>query len=208
MQCSQSRHGLHAATHDDSPSVLFELLGHRLRLAARILRQDGVIAYPTEAVYGLGCNPWARDAVERILTIKCRDMDKGLILIAANVEQLRPFVKELTPARMAEIRATWPGPNTWLLPARDEVPRWLRGRFETLAVRVTAHPIAAALCRAFGGALVSTSANRANHPPARTALQVRLRLGAELDAVLGGPCGGCDRPSTIRDGRTGQVLRA
>lgn len=179
----------------------------RLRLTARVLRDDGVIAYPTEAVYGLGCNPWARDAVERILAIKRRDIAKGLILIAADVEQLRPFVKELTPERMATIQASWPGPHTWLLPARAEVPVWLRGRFETLAVRVTAHPLAAALCRTYGGAIVSTSANRAGQTPARTALQVRLRLGTELEAILPGACGGAERPSSIRDGRTGQVLR-
>ncbi|AFL75081.1 L-threonylcarbamoyladenylate synthase [Thiocystis violascens] len=180
---------------------------HRLRRAAHVIRQGGVVAYPTEAVYGLGCDPWNRAAVSRILAIKQRDVSKGLILIAADPAQLTPFVEDLPAARMAEIRASWPGPHTWLLPIRSMTPRWLTGRFDTLAVRVTAHPLAAGLCRAFGGAIVSTSANRADRPPARTSLRVRLALEDGPDLVLAGACGGSGRPSRIRDGRTGRVLR-
>jgi L-threonylcarbamoyladenylate synthase len=184
------------------------VLDHRLRLAARLIAGGGVIAYPTEAVYGLGCDPWNRSAVERLLTIKQRDPAKGLILIAADPRQLSPFVADLPPGRMAAILASWPGPNTWLLPARPATPDWLTGRFATLAVRVTAHPLAARLCRAYGGAIVSTSANRAERPPARSALGVRRALPGGPDLILAGACGGAQRPSTIRDGRTGQVLRA
>lgn len=166
-----------------------------------------MIAYPTEAVYGLGCDPRCREAVLRLLAIKERDLSKGLILIAADLGQLAPFVESLSAERMREIEETWPGPNTWLLPARPTTPGWLTGRFDTLAVRVTAHPVAAALCRAFGGALVSTSANRSGRPPARTALEARRALGDALDDLLVGRCMGADRPSSIRDGRTGRVLR-
>lgn len=184
---------------------------HRLRLAARLLSNGGVVAYPTEAVFGLGCDPWDRAAVERILAIKGRDVAKGLILIAADPLQLAPFLAPLPSARRAEILASWPGPNTWVLPVRPGVPSWLTGRFDTLAVRVTAHPLAAGLCRAYGGAIVSTSANRAGRPPARTALGLRLALGTPttwgIDGLVPGRCGGADRPSTIRDGRTGQLLR-
>jgi hypothetical protein len=116
---------------------------HRLRVAARVLANGGVVAYPTEAVYGLGCDPWDGMAVDRILRIKGRHRAKGLILIAADPAQLLPFVEPLPPGRMTEILATWPGPNTWLLPARPTTPAWLTGRFDTLAVRVTAHPLAA-----------------------------------------------------------------
>lgn len=180
---------------------------HRLRLAAHVIRHGGVVAYPTEAVYGLGCDPWNQLAVEHLLTIKQRDVSKGLILVAADPAQLACFVEDLPPARMAEIRASWPGSHTWLLPIRPSTPRWLTGRFDTLAVRVTAHPIAAALCRAYGGAIVSTSANRADRPPARTSLQVRLALEDRSYYLLAGACHGSGRPSTIRDGRTGRVLR-
>ncbi len=180
---------------------------HRLRLAAHVMRYGGVVAYPTEAVYGLGCDPWNRAAVERLLTIKQRDVSKGLILIAADPAQLTPFVEDLSAERMADIHASWPGPHTWLLPARPSTPRWLTGRFETLAVRVTAHPLSAGLCMTYGGAIVSTSANRAGRPPARTSLRVRLALYEQPDALLVGACSGSGRPSSIRDGRTGRVLR-
>ncbi|NCA71508.1 MAG: tRNA threonylcarbamoyladenosine biosynthesis protein RimN [Sphingobacteriia bacterium] len=181
---------------------------HRVRRAARIIRDGGVVAYPTEAVFGLGCDPWNRAAVTRILAMKRRHVSKGLILIAADPRQLEPFVEPLEDARMAEILASWPGPNTWLLPARSTTPRWLTGRFETLAVRVTAHPLAAALCRCSGGAIVSTSANQAARPPARTALRVRLALDEPPDDLLVGACVGSSQPSRIRDGRTGRILRA
>ena len=184
------------------------LVPFRLNVAARCIAKGGLVAYPTEAVFGLGCDPRDREAVHRILAAKCRPEHKGLILIGADFRQLAPYVARLDPARMAEIQASWPGPNTWLLPVRADTPRWLCGRHDTLAVRVTAHPIAAALCRSWGGALVSTSANRAGRPPARTALQVRLRLGDAVDLIVPGPCGPRARPSTIRDGRTGAVLRA
>ena len=180
---------------------------HRIRLAVRCIRRGGVLAYPTEAVYGLGCNPWNEQAVRRLLVIKQRALAKGLILIAATADDLWPFVERLPAERMDSILATWPGPHTWLLPARSTTPRWLTGCFDTLAVRVTAHPLAAALCRAYGGAIVSTSANRAARAPARDSLRVRLALGNRLDYILVGPCGGADRPSQIRDGRTGHVLR-
>jgi L-threonylcarbamoyladenylate synthase len=181
---------------------------HRLRLTAHIIRQGGVIAYPTEAVYGLGCDPWNEVAVMRLLAIKRREVTKGLILIAADVDQLAPFIQRLPDERMAEIRKTWPGPHTWLLPIQPRTPGWLTGRFDTLAVRVTAHPLAAALCRAYGGAIVSTSANQATRPAAHTAIQVRQALGDQPDHILTGVCVGSGRPSTIRDGLTGRVLRA
>lgn len=180
---------------------------HRLGLAAAWVARGGLIAYPTEAVYGLGCDPDNGRAVRRLLAIKARPEHKGLILIASDWAQLEPYVQSLEPATMAAIHATWPGPVTWLLPARSETPRWVTGEHQTLAVRVTAHPLAAALCRRWGGPLVSTSANRASQPPARTALGVRRALGSGIDYLLVGPCGGNARPSSIRDARTGAVLR-
>jgi L-threonylcarbamoyladenylate synthase len=176
--------------------------------AARRIAAGGLVAYPTEAVFGLGCDPRDHGAVRRVLAAKRRPEHKGLILIGAEFAHLAPYVSPLDPERMGEIEASWPGPNTWLLPVRADTPRWLCGRHDTLAVRVTAHPIAAALCRAWGGALVSTSANLAGRPPARTALQVRMRLGEAVDLIVPGACGPRARPSTIRDGRTGAVVRA
>jgi len=185
----------------------FQSKGHRLRRAAHCVAAGGLIAYPTEAVFGLGCDPRNREAVRRLLAIKRRPVEKGLILIAAAFAQLEPFVAALDAARMQVVFATWPGPVTWLLPARRGTPEWLRGRHATLAVRVTAHPLAAALCVAAGSALVSTSANISQRPPARTALAVRRAFGSGVDCILAGHCGPRTRPSTIRDGVTGEVIR-
>jgi L-threonylcarbamoyladenylate synthase len=176
--------------------------------AARIVLEGGVVAYPTEAVYGLGCLPGDANAVERILRIKRRSSSKGLILIAATIDQLAPLVVLPGTRMRAEIDASWPGPATWVLPARPGVPSWLMGKHRSLAVRVTAHPVARRLCERVGSALVSTSANRSGRPPHRRALGVRCDLGREIDYVLVGALGGAARPTVIRDGQTGRVLRA
>ena len=175
--------------------------------AIRCLERGELIAYPTEAVYGLGCDPLDRQAVARLLALKRRPVSKGLILIAADFQQLAPYIRPLPPQRMAPVLASWPGPHTWLLPASPAVPEWLRGAHSTLAVRVTAHPLAAALCRAWGGPLVSTSANRAGQPPATCALRVRCLFHPHLCCVLPGPTGGLERPTPIRDGRSGRQVR-
>lgn len=177
-----------------------------LQRATRQLRQGGVIAYPTEAVYGLGCDPLNHDAVDHLLQIKQRPAEKGLILIASRFEQLRPFIEVQPDEIQKRLDESWPGPITWLLPARTATPRWLRGDHESLAVRVTAHPLAAALCTAFGGAIVSTSANTADHPPARTALQARIRCPG-VDLIVHGATGPLVRPTPIRDAVTGKLLR-
>lgn len=180
---------------------------HQLRRTLHLLRAGGVIAYPTEAVYGLGCDPDDARAVHRILALKRRPVAKGLILIAAEFEQLQPYLLALEPAVLAQVRTPGPDPITWLLPARSEVPYWLCGAHDTLAVRVTDHPLSAELCRAFGKPLVSTSANRAGRPPARTALRVRRQLGKGVDRIVVGRLGGALRPSAIHDPFSGRVVR-
>ena len=177
-----------------------------IKRAAAILHQGGIIAYPTEGIWGLGCDPADAQAVLRLLALKHRPWQKGLILIAADYEQLAPYVTA-TPALLKRVRATWPGPVTWLLPTRDEAPPWLCGIHRSLAVRVTAHPVAAALCRRFGGALVSTSANLSGHPAARRHLQVRRHFGAELDYIVPGPLGAQAGATEIRDAVSGSVIR-
>lgn len=167
-----------------------------------------MVAYPTEAVYGLGCDPLEYRAVARIFELKQRDAAKGLILIASRMEQLTPFMAPLPADVRQKLAASWPGPVTWVVPAAEALPDWLSGGRATLAVRVTAHPIASALCEAAGMALVSTSANKSGLPPARTALAVRAQFGARVDAVLPGPVGGLAKPTEIREALTGKVLRA
>ncbi|MGY0504779.1 L-threonylcarbamoyladenylate synthase [Luteimonas sp. e5] len=179
-------------------------------IAASALRRGAVIAYPTEGVWGLGCDPSDRDAVLRLLDIKQRDPAKGLILIAAARAQLDPFVDfdALPASRMAALDASWPGPHTWIVPARAGVGSELRGAHAGLAVRVSAHAEVIALCTAFGGALVSTSANRAGRPAAARHGELDGQLLARIDGVLEGETGGAHGPSSIRDARSGRLLRA
>jgi L-threonylcarbamoyladenylate synthase len=165
-----------------------------------------VVAYPTEAVWGLGADPLNRDAVEEILRLKQRSVDKGLILVAASTEQLNFLLEHLSPAQRAVLTASWPGPRTWLVPHQQRVPPWICGKFDTVAVRVSAHPVVTALCQVFGGPIVSTSANPQGLPPARYGYRARQYFA---DAVFYAP-GQVDRtarPSEIRDLRTGQIIR-
>jgi L-threonylcarbamoyladenylate synthase len=179
-----------------------------IRNAARFIRAGGIIAYPTEAIFGLGCDPFNLAAVWRLIQLKQRPIDKGLVLIASNMEQLLPFVKTLDSETEDKVMATWPGPVTWLLPARPLVSTLLRGHHDTIAVRITAHPGTTRLCEAVGHALVSTSANIAEQRPARNAFEVRCRFGDTIDYLLPGRTGERQQPSEIRDALTDRVIRA
>jgi L-threonylcarbamoyladenylate synthase len=165
-----------------------------------------LIAYPTESCYGLGCDPRNRAAVLRLLKLKRRPQRKGLILIAGRYEQLTPWLAPLTADEREKLRCDGAQAITWLMPVKRNCPRWLRGEHEALAVRITAHEPAAALCDALGMALVSTSANYSGGRPARTAAQCRKLFG---DAVwtLPGKIGDRKRPSTIRAWRDGKIIR-
>lgn len=178
-----------------------------LRLAVRALHAGGIVAYPTEAVYGLGCDPLRAGAVQRLLELKGRPSAKGFILIGARFDQLAPFVGEPANEQMRRVMESWPGPHTWVFDAAPDVPRWLTGGRNTVAVRVTAHPVAAALCQAFGGALVSTSANRTGLPPARSPLAVRRQIPGGINVILHAQLGGLAKPTAIQDARTGALLR-
>ncbi len=177
--------------------------------AAALLRDGGVIAYPTEGVWGLGCDPRNEMAVSRLLEIKQRPVGKGLILIAANVEQLRDFVDldTLTTAQREPVLASWPGANTWVLPKRGAAPCWISGAHDSIAVRVSAHAPVIALCAAFGGALVSTSANLSGQPAPRHRDEFDPQLLRRIDGVLEGETGGLSKPTPIRDARSGSALR-
>lgn len=185
-------------------SVLNSALIRKLRAH---LKEGGVIAYPTESCYGLGCDPRNRRAVMKILRLKGRPQRKGLILIGADFSQLRPYVASLSDEQWQQISLGWPGPVTWLLPATSATPVWLRGRHRSLAVRVTAHPIAAHLCRMLGMALVSTSANRSGQRSARSDRECARLFGDEI-LTLPGQIGRRKRPSTIMDLLTGEAIRA
>ena len=179
-----------------------------LKRAARIIKSGGVVAYPTEAVYGLGCLPDEGDAVMRILRLKGRRLHKGLILIASSLEQLSDYIEPLSRDMRSRVGATWPGPHTWIVPAKRDVPPWLTGGRDTLAVRITAEAIAGKLCDLSASPLVSTSANRERRPPARTMLASQCRFGLQVDYYVPGPVGGHSGPTPIRHVCDGRILRA
>ncbi|MFC3282806.1 L-threonylcarbamoyladenylate synthase [Litchfieldella rifensis] len=179
-----------------------------IETAVTALRAGGVIAYPTEAVWGLGCDPDNDQALAALLRLKQRDPAKGMILIAGDIAQLSPWLSDLPYALHAPLVASWPGPTTWLVPDNGRTHPLLRGGHDGVALRVSDHPLVAELCAAFGGPIVSTSANHAGEPPAMTADEVRQRFGTQLAAIVDGPLGGYERPSTIRDLRSGRILRA
>lgn len=203
-QCSALGHWRQLS---ERPMTIADPGTFEVRRMAKLLRAGGVIAYPTEGVYGLGCDPRNQAALERILRLKGRSASKGLILIGADESQLWPFIQTVDDARMSQVRASWPGPVTWVFPARDGINPLISGGRRTVAVRVTSHPAAAALCAAFGGALISTSANVSGVKPARTRLRVLRELGAHIDGIARGRVGDRRRPSTIRNVADAQILR-
>jgi L-threonylcarbamoyladenylate synthase len=173
------------------------------------LQAGAVIAYPTEAVWGLGCDPANEAAVMKLLALKQRPVEKGMILVAADPAQLDGWVRleALAPERRQAVIDSWPGANTWIVPAGTRAPCWITGEHTGIAVRVSAHPLVQALCTAWGGPLVSTSANLAGAAPARSRAQLEPALLAQLDGLLDGATGGLAQPTRIRVAVTGQVLR-
>ncbi len=179
-----------------------------LNQALRVLRGGGVIAYPTEAVWGLGCDPFNAAAIERLLELKRRPMHKGLILVAADMTQIKPLLQGLSDDQLAQLEASWPGPVTWLIPdPKGWAPEGVRGRHSSVAVRVSDHPVVRALCSAFGGPIVSTSANRSAAAPARSRLKVNTYFGQSLDYVVPGALGKLERPTQICDLGSKQLIR-
>lgn len=173
--------------------------------AGRIIRGGGVVAYPTEGVFGFGCLPDDAAAVLRILDIKNREPTAGLILLGAEAAQLVGWIG--VPADDERLASSPDRPVTWIVPAHPEVPLWVRGAHENLAVRITRHPVAARLCRAARSPIVSTSANVSGRPPARNAFVLRRQFRGLVDCIVPGHCGPHHGPSEIRELETGRVLR-
>jgi len=169
------------------------------------LKHGGVIAYPTESCYGLGCDPRNRAAVQKILRLKHRPWQKGLILVAASLRQVQRFVQPLSSAQQSTLNQHWPGPYTFLLPTSRRAPKQVSGKHRTLAVRVSAHPQVARLTKMFGP-LVSTSANVAGGKPLTRADAVQRAFGTAV-RVLPGRIGKHKKPSVIIDLESGNKLR-
>jgi L-threonylcarbamoyladenylate synthase len=176
------------------------------RHIAAHLKRGGLIAYPTESCYGLGCDPDNRKAVQRILRLKQRPQRKGLILIASHYRQVARYLQPLTLVEQARLRTDGAQTVTNLMPTRPSAPRWLRGEHDTLAIRLTAHPLAKQLCRSTNSALVSTSANRSGMRSAKTYAECQRIFGKKV-WVLRGRVGNRKQPSTIRTWSDGKIVR-
>ena len=171
------------------------------------LRAGEVIAYPTEAVYGLGCDPTNESAVRKLLLLKDRHESAGLVLIASDFSQLKPWISDVEDHLIEKAMQTWPGPVTWLFPRAAKVADFVAGQHSTIAVRITAHQPSRDLCKAFGSALISTSANPTSAEPARSAEQVQKYFGSRLAGIVAGQLGSGGKPSEIRDLVSGNIIR-
>ena len=177
--------------------------------AAEVFTRGGIIAYPTEAVFGLGCDPDNDEGVNKLLSLKERSVDKGLILLAANYAQLLPYLDNdaISQDQCALILSRWPAALTQVLPANNNISPLLCGVFNSIAVRVTNHPDVVALCNLTNKAIVSTSANLSGQPPATTWQQVEQKLGDKVDYIIKTDTLGFFKPTSIIDGLTGSVIR-
>jgi L-threonylcarbamoyladenylate synthase len=185
-----------------------------IKVAAQMMMHGSVIAYPTEAVWGLGCDPLNEQACLELLQIKQRPIQKGMILIAGNIEEFAGILSALPADQVRELDAAWQnqgntGAITFLVPdLLGQVPYWIKGSHNSVALRVSQHSLVKSLCHEFGGPLVSTSANVSGKPPARSRVVVEKYFGAQLDFIVPGPLGGATNPSKIIDFTTGQTIRA
>jgi L-threonylcarbamoyladenylate synthase len=182
-----------------------------LSSALTALRTQGVIAYPTESVFGLGCDPDCDGAIQKILDLKQRPTHKGLILIAADIKQLKNYAdfSMLTTKQISNIEKTWPGPFTWIVPVHKNLSKLISGDFDSVAVRVSAHPVVQQLCRQFGKPIISTSANLYGLTACSNAVQVKQMFAdnALLTTIIEADVSGLDNPSQIHDALTGKRLR-
>jgi L-threonylcarbamoyladenylate synthase len=182
-----------------------------LNNALKILQSQGVIAYPTESVFGLGCDPDCEAAIQKILLLKQRPAHKGLILIAASIEQLEKYAdfSLLTDTQLTEIKKTWPGPTTWIVPCQKNLSKLISGDFDSVAVRVTAHPIVRQICLAFAKPIISTSANLSGLEAALNSQQINnmFKNNPLLTLVIDAPVSGLSTPTQIFDASTGKRLR-
>ena len=178
-----------------------------LDIAVASMRSGGIIACPTESVWGLTCDPNNETAVGELLMLKKRSMEKGLILVAAMQKHFEDLLENLSLSKRALLTESWPGPNTWLVSHHGKVPSWIVGVHDKVALRVTDHPIMRALCLAWDGPLVSSSANPAGLEPAKTLQEVEAYFPDQLSALVVGETGGRTLPSQIRDLDTGSIIR-
>lgn len=187
---------------------MYTKLRWQAQFATHILRQGGVIAHPTEAVWGLACDPFSEASVDYLLALKGRPVEKGLILVSSNIDHFASLFKPLSSDMKARFSVPEIRPTTWIVPDPMKItPDWVRGSHSGVAVRISSHPVIEELSRFFGGPIISTSANTTGKRPAMSVRDVRQYFKGNLDYILPGALGGASRPSQIIDLATGSILR-
>jgi len=170
-----------------------------IAIAAQLLQKGGVIAYPTETVYGIGCSAFNAEAVNRIYRLKNRDPSKALILIAADIIQISELVETIPEQAEKLIESFWPGPLTLVFKASSRLQEFAFRKSKTIAVRIPDCAICLALLKSCGFPLVSTSANLSGEPEATTAKEVADTFGDQLDMIIDGGRTPSRAPSTVVD---------
>lgn len=184
------------------------MISSKIEEIANLVRDGGVIAYPTEAVFGLGCNPDNEEAIQRILSLKQRAIKKGLIIISSRLAFVEKYLQPITQEDRDLLSSVTDQPTSWLVPAKENTSKLLRGQFSSLAIRITLHPATYDLCEALQHPLVSTSANPKGHIPASSVEEVRNYFGDDLDGIWDAPLGNAAKPSQLIDLHTKQILRS
>ncbi|TDR23787.1 L-threonylcarbamoyladenylate synthase [Marinicella litoralis] len=182
-------------------------IGDSIEQAVLAINHGGTVVYPTEGVFGLGCDFRNEQSVHKILKLKQRSVDKGLVLIASHVQQILPLIQPENRSDLARALKTWPGHHTWIFPKSKSVPAWISGEFQTVAVRVSAHPAVKMLCDQLNSALVSTSANKSNQSTPSTIAEQTQLWGDAVDYYLDLPLGGSNQPSSIQLASNGSAIR-
>jgi len=182
-------------------------ISEQIDCAASVIKAGGVIAYPTESVFGLGCDPFNQAAVLKLLRLKGRSQEKGLIVIASHIQQVLPLIKPVTANDLARALKTWPGHYTWIFPKSSKVPKWISGQYDTIAVRVSAHRAVKALCNKLNAPLVSTSANFSNQDVMSSIKDIKVQFGGKIDGFINAPLGKQQTPSKIMVAHTLKQLR-
>lgn len=168
-----------------------------IRCAAHLIRHGGIIVYPTETVYGLGCDPMNYDAVTNLNHLKQREPDKGFILLAHSLSLFGNYIEELSETDQKKILDA-EQPTSWIVRAKDSLPDWLTNKQRTLAIRISHQPVVTALCQQLGHPIVSTSANPSGKRTCRNAMEAHKYFHDKVDAILinDRPLGG--QPSVIK----------
>ena len=177
-----------------------------MRSLKSVFSNDEVFAHPTEGVWGLGCNPFSSKAVENLFELKKRPKNKAVIVLAGNKNHLQPFIENLTQSEKTDLYEKWPGPHTWLIPALDSIPKWLKGDTGMVALRLSSHPDVINITNELNSPICSTSANLSGKETARNKAEIRKIFGPDL-YIADGELGKLNKPSSVQELITGKWIR-